>query len=92
MYLTVNTGSGYHIWRQRFPKGAPEQVTFGATEERGVAFAPGGQSFLTSVGTRQSTLWIHDARGERQITSEGYALLPRFSPDRTKLYFLTPLA
>ena len=88
IYLSVNTGNGYHIWRQRFPGGAPEQVTFGATEELEIVFAPDGQSFLTSVGTRQSTLWIHDAQGERQVTSEGYATLPRFSPDGKKLYFL----
>jgi Tol biopolymer transport system component/DNA-binding winged helix-turn-helix (wHTH) protein len=88
MYFSVNTGNGYHIWRQRFPTGVPEQVTFGATEEQEIAFAPDGQSFLTSVGIRQSTLWIHDARGERQITSEGYASLPTFSPDGKQLYFL----
>jgi eukaryotic-like serine/threonine-protein kinase len=88
MYLSVNVGSGYHIWRQRFPNGAPEQVTFGATEEQEIAFDPDGRSFLTSVSTRQSTLWIHDMRGERQITSEGYAMLPRFSPDGKTLYFL----
>jgi DNA-binding winged helix-turn-helix (wHTH) protein/Tol biopolymer transport system component len=88
MYLSVNTGNGYHIWRQRFPSGAPDQVTFGATEEQEIAFAPDGRSFLTSAGIRQSTLWIHDARGERQLTFEGYASLPRFSPDGKKLYFL----
>jgi eukaryotic-like serine/threonine-protein kinase len=88
MYLSVNTGSGYHIWRQRFPDGIPEQLTFGATEEAGVAVDPDGRSFLTSVGTRQSTLWIHDANGERQITHEGYASFPRFSPDGRRLYYL----
>jgi Tol biopolymer transport system component len=31
---------------------------------------------------------MHDARGERQITSQGYASLPRFSPDGKNLYFL----
>src|SRR5262249_25161175 len=88
MYLSVNTGNGYHIWRQRFPHGTPEQVTFGATEEEGIAFAPDGRSFVTSVGTRQSTLWVHDPSGERQITSEGYASLPHFSADGKKLYYL----
>ena len=88
MYFSINTGNGYHIWRQRFPNGVPEQVTSGATEEQEIAFDPDGHSFLTSIGTRQSTLWVHDAHGERQITSEGYASLPRFSPDGKKLYFL----
>ena len=88
MYFSVNTGNGYHIWRQKFPNGAPEQVTFGATEEQEIAFAADGRSFLTSAGIRQSTLWVHDARGERQISSQGYASLPRFSPVDAKLYFL----
>jgi DNA-binding winged helix-turn-helix (wHTH) protein len=75
VYLSVNTGSGYHIWRQRFPAGTPEQVTFGATEEQEIAFAPDGRSFVTSIGTRQSTLWVHDQRGDRQITSEGICVV-----------------
>jgi WD40 repeat protein len=88
MYFSANTGSGYHTWRQRFPDGKPEQVTFGATEEEGIEFAPDGRSFVTSIGASQSTLWIHDARGDRQITSEGFAIFPSFSPDGTKLYYL----
>jgi DNA-binding winged helix-turn-helix (wHTH) protein/Tol biopolymer transport system component len=88
MYLTVNTGDGYHIWRQRFPDGQPEQVTSGATEERELVFAPDGKSFFTSAGTVTSTLWVHDRKGERQITSEGYAFLPQFSSDGKKLYYL----
>ena len=88
MYFSANTGSGYHIWRQRFPNGAPEQVTSGASEEEGIWFAPDGRSFVTSVGTRQSTLWVHDARGERQITSQGYPTLPHFSADGKRLYYL----
>ena len=35
MYFSANTGSGYHIWRQRFPDGAPEQVTSGVDARRG---------------------------------------------------------
>jgi WD40 repeat protein len=88
MYLSVNTGNGYHIWRQQFPNGSPEQVTFGATEETEIAFSPDGSSFLTSAGIRQSTLWIHDAHGERQLTFQGYASLPQFSPEGRRVYFL----
>ena len=88
MYFSVNAGNGYHIWRQRFPDGDPEQVTSGPSEEEGIALAPDGRSFATSVGNKQSTLWIHNTRGERQITSQGYASLPQFSPDGTKLYYL----
>ena len=88
MYFSANAGSGFHLWRQRFPDGTPEQITSGATEEEGLAVAPDGRSLVTSVGTRQSTIWIHEATGERQITSEGYGMLPTFSPDGRKLYYL----
>jgi Tol biopolymer transport system component len=43
---------------------------------------------VTSIGTSQSTVWFHDSGGDRQITSEGYALLPSVSPDGKKLYYL----
>ena len=88
MYFTANTGSGFHIWRQRYPDGAPEQMTSGVTEEEGIAVAPDGRSFVTSIGTRQSTIWVHDARGDRQITSEGYGLLPTISADGKKLFYM----
>lgn len=88
MYFAADTGKGFHIWRQRFPDGSPEQVTFGVTEEEGIAFAPDGRSFATSIGSSQSTVWIHDARGERQISSRGYAYHPSFSVDGKKLYYL----
>jgi len=88
MYFSADTGSGFHIWRQRFPDGPPEQVTFGASEENGISFAPDGKSFVTSIGESQSTLWIHDVKGERQITFEGYAYLPSFSADTGRLYYL----
>jgi serine/threonine protein kinase/sugar lactone lactonase YvrE len=88
MYLSANTGDGYHIWRQRFPDGMPERVTSGATEEQGLSFDPDGRSFVTSVGASQSTLWVHDAKGDRQITSEGFAFLPSFSGDGKTLYYL----
>jgi eukaryotic-like serine/threonine-protein kinase len=88
MYFAANTGSGYHIWRQRFPNGTPEQVTSGATEEQGISFAPDSKSFVTSVGESQSTLWVHDPERERQITFEGYSYLPSFSADLKRLYYL----
>jgi len=88
MYFSTNTGGGAHTWRQRFPDGTPEQVTFGVTEEEGIHFAPDGRSFVTSIGTSQSTVWIHDSRGDRQITSEGYSFRPSISPDGKKLYYL----
>jgi serine/threonine protein kinase len=88
MYFTAYTNNGTHIWRQRFPDGAPDQVTFGVTQEEGIHFAPDGRSFVTSIGTSQSTVWVHDSRGDRQLTSEGFSFSPSFSPDGKKLYYL----
>jgi len=88
MYLSAYTGSGVHTWRQRFPDGAPEQLTFGVTDEEGIHFAPDGRSFVTSIGISQSTVWVHDSRGDRQMSSEGWGFLPSISPDGKKLYYL----
>ena len=88
MYFTAKTTDGIHIWRQRFPDGRLEQVTFGVATEEGITFTPDGRSFVTSIGTSQSTVWVHDDRGERQLTSEGYGFLPSISPDGKKLYYL----
>ncbi|MCA1559665.1 MAG: hypothetical protein LC753_01455 [Acidobacteria bacterium] len=33
-------------------------------------------------------MWIHDARGDRQVTSEGYAFSPSIAPDGKKVYYL----
>jgi Tol biopolymer transport system component len=90
MYFTVDTRtSGSHVWRQRFPDGAPQQVTpSGASEEEGLAMMPDGKSFITASGTQQSIIWLHDHTGDRPITSEGYAFLPMLSPDGKKVYYL----
>jgi hypothetical protein len=88
MYFGAAVGGGSHLWRQKFPNGAPEQITFGPLEEEGVAVAPDGQSLVTPVETRQSAIWIHDAAGERPISSEGYAMLPRLSRDGTRVFYL----
>ena len=88
MYFSAVVGGSSHLWRQRFPDGAPEQITFGPLEEEGIAVAPDGRSLVTSVGMRRSAVWIHDAAGERAIVSEGYALAPRFSRDGTRVFSL----
>jgi eukaryotic-like serine/threonine-protein kinase len=76
MYFSADAGDGYHIWRQRFPVGEPEQITFGATEEEGVAVSPDNQTLITSAGIRASTVWVRDSRGDRQVSGEGFATLP----------------
>jgi serine/threonine protein kinase len=88
MYFGVTVGGSSHLWRQKFPDGAPEQITFGPSGEEGVALAPDGRSLVTSVGTRRSEIWIHDASGERAISSEGYAVAPRFSRDGRRVFYL----
>jgi serine/threonine protein kinase len=89
MYLNSAAGGAFHIWRQRFPDGGPEQITSGPTEEEGIAMMPDGRSFITSVGLKQSSVWVHDSSGERQISLEGYAYDPKFTPDGKRLCYRT---
>ena len=98
MYLGVDVEGNQHLWRQRFPNGEPEQITSGPTEAEGVAVAPDGRSLITSIGMRQGAVWVHDSRGERPISSEGYVLTsfqsglfgsqPRFSRDGAAVFSL----
>jgi serine/threonine protein kinase len=87
MFFSSNAGGIFHTWRQRFPDGQPEQITSGPTEEEGIAMAPDGRSFVTAVGVKQSSVWVHDGRGDRQISLEGQAFQPKFTPDGTKLLY-----
>jgi eukaryotic-like serine/threonine-protein kinase len=91
MYFIAIVDGQSHLWRQRFPNGEPEQVTFGPAEEEGLAVEPHGRSVITSIGVRQSSIWIHDANGERSLSSEGEIVgrtPPSFSPDDKNLYYL----
>jgi DNA-binding winged helix-turn-helix (wHTH) protein len=88
MYFTTNPDGVNHIWRQRFPDGQPEQITSGPTEEEGIAVAPDGSSFITAVALQSTSLWIHDAKGERQISVESNGAVPKFTPDGKKLCYL----
>ena len=88
MYFTANSGGADHIWRQHFPDGQAEQITSGPTEEQGIAVAPDGRSLITAVALQNTSLWIHDARGERQISLEGNAANPRFTRGGKKLCYL----
>jgi len=87
MYLNLHTGQNFHIWRQRFPDGQPEQITSGPTEEEGIAFAPDGRSLITSVGLRQRTVSVHNLNSDRQVSLEGYAYMPSISPDGKRIYY-----
>jgi len=88
MYFTANPDGVNHIWRQRFPDGKPEQITSGPTEEEGIAMAPDGHSFVTAVALENTSLWVHNAKGERQISLEGNGAKPKFTPDGKRLCYL----
>jgi Tol biopolymer transport system component len=87
VYVTARTDK-FHLWRQRFPGGEPEQLTSGPTSQEGIAIAPDGKSLITAVGTEDSTVWFHDNDGDHQVSSEGNAIAPEFSSDGNSLYFL----
>ena len=87
MYLTTDAVGANHIWRQRFPDGASEQITSGPTEEEGIAMAPDGRSFVTAVALQNASLWVHHANGERQVSLEGNAADAAFTPDGKKLLY-----
>lgn len=74
MYFAAEVDGAHHLWRERFPVGQLEQITYGPTEEDGVAMASDGRSLITSIGLRESALWIHNKQGVRALSSEGYVL------------------
>ena len=88
MYFSSNAGGAYHVWRQRYPDGAPEQVSFGPTEQEGTAIAPDGKYLITSMGLQQASIWLHDTGGDRQLTDEGYATQPTVLPSGTRMLYL----
>ncbi len=89
VFVTSDAGGAHHIWRQRFPEGQPEQLTFGPTAEEGIAVAPDGQSLIASVAVQNSAVWVHDTRGERQISAlEGTAVNAKFTYDGTRLCYV----
>jgi DNA-binding winged helix-turn-helix (wHTH) protein/Tol biopolymer transport system component len=92
MYFTASVDGHSHLWRQRFPEGKPEQMTSGPVEAEGVAVEPDGRSIITSMGAQESAIWIHDANGERSLSSEGEIVAdispPSFSADDSVLYYL----
>ncbi len=87
MFFNADTGQGFHIWRQRFPYGPAEPLTAGITEEEGLAVSPDGRSLITSVGTTQRSVWLHDATGDRQLSLEGYAFWPMLSANGQTVVF-----
>jgi DNA-binding winged helix-turn-helix (wHTH) protein/Tol biopolymer transport system component len=88
MYFSSNAGGAFHIWRQQYPDGMPEQITFGPTEQEGTAITADGKYLITSMGLQQSSLWLVDAAGERRLTDESYVTQPAMSPADSRMFYL----
>ena len=88
MYFNADVNGATHLWRQRSPGAAAEQITVGPGEEEGLAVAADGKSVISSVGVRKSSVWIHDASGERPVSLEGSATSPKVSADGRRVYYL----
>jgi DNA-binding winged helix-turn-helix (wHTH) protein/Tol biopolymer transport system component len=88
MYFSSNSGGAFHIWRQRYPDGMPEQITFGPTEQEGTAITSDGRYLITSMGLQQSSLWLGGKDGERQLTTERYVTQPSLDPSGRLLYYV----
>lgn len=88
MYFSSNAGGAFHIWRQKFPDGQPERLTTEASEQEGTTVTADGKSLITTVGIVQSAIWLHDKDGDRQLTFQGVAVLPKMSPDGASVYYL----
>jgi DNA-binding winged helix-turn-helix (wHTH) protein/Tol biopolymer transport system component len=89
MYFAIGRAGHSHLWRQPFPNGEAQQITFGPTDEEGVFAAADGRSLLTSIGSEQDTLWFRDPQGERALTTEGGAFYPWLSADARRVYFMS---
>ena len=96
MYFSVQQDGHTQLWRQRYPDGSPQQITFGPDDHEGVAVFPDG-SLATSIGIAESAVWVKTADGEYPITSSGKASpavtqgmssRPLFSRDGRRLYYL----
>lgn len=88
MYFAVTVRGEAHLWRQRFPNGSPEQITFGPTQEEGIAIDPDGRSLITAIGFHQGTIWFHGPDGDQQVSSQGHASSPSFSADGRRIYYV----
>ena len=92
MYLSVDHGTGFHLWRQKFSGGEPQQITFGPTQQNGVAVPPDGRSLITSVGTSRRSVWLHrPGEEDRQISTQGNAAAPSISPSGQKVFYLADI-
>ena len=89
MYFSSNSGGRFHIWRQRYPDGGPEQITFDPTEQEGTAITPDGRYLITSMGLQSADIVLRGTAGDQPLTSEGFAMLPTMMPGGERMFYLT---
>jgi Tol biopolymer transport system component len=88
MYFTAGVDGATHVWRQPFPNGRVEQLTFGPVEEDGIAVMPNGRSIVTSAGISENGAWLHTRAGDRLLDAEGLVAQLSFSRDGQTVYYL----
>src|ERR1700680_4446303 len=88
MYFSASGIGGFQFWRQKYPDGVPEQITFGPTEQEGTAVTPDGKYLITSMGLQQTSISLHDSTGDRALTSEGFAMLPTSALSGDRIFYL----
>jgi hypothetical protein len=88
MYFSSNAVDGFHIWRQQYPDGVPQQITTGPTEQEGTAISSDGKYLTTSMGLQQAAVWLHDTSGDHQMTSEGFVMLPTMTAAGDRMFYL----
>jgi eukaryotic-like serine/threonine-protein kinase len=92
MYFAALVDGQSHLWRQPSAGGPAQQLTFGPLEESGLAIDPRDGSLITAAGVSESVLWIHDAKGEQPVSSEGEVssapAAPVFTAQDQFLYYL----
>ena len=88
MYFSSNAGGAFHLWRQRYPVGEPEQIMFGPTQQEGTAVTPDGRYLITSMGLERASVWLNDSTGARALTDEGYVTWPSMDPSANRVYYL----
>jgi eukaryotic-like serine/threonine-protein kinase len=90
MFFSSSAGGGeFHIWRQRYPDGTPEPITSGPTEQEGTAITTDGRYLITSMGLQRAGIWLQDATGERELTAEGYSLMPVMGASGQRAFYLS---
>ena len=60
----------------------------GPTEQEGTALTADGTHLITSMGLQRASIWLSEGESERQLTSEGFAMLPTYGPSGQRVFYL----